>query len=178
MLGSTLLLAGDRAEAIKLFERGLAAAEDTGVESYLLRCAAPLAAAAGSPAVLAQAAGLLEAASIPDGAAWVLGDEVYLSIARAWLARREPEHARAVLAPLLEVAQRVPWIATHAAALAVDGRALLRLGKREPATAALRRAARLAREHGLPHVLREARSARRDLRLAHRGPPRAGAVSS
>jgi tetratricopeptide (TPR) repeat protein len=178
MLGSTLLLTGDRAAAIKLFEQGLAAAEDAGVESYVLRCAASLAAATGSPAVLAQAAGLLAAASIPDGAAWVLGDEAYLSLARAWLARREPERARAVLAPLLEVAQREPWIATLAAVLAVDGRALLQLGEREPATAALRRAARLAREHGLPHVLREARSAQRDLHLVRRGPSRARTVSS
>ena len=33
MLGSTLLLAGDRTEAIRLFERGLAAAEEAGVEA-------------------------------------------------------------------------------------------------------------------------------------------------
>ena len=93
----------------------------------------------------------------------MLGDEAYLSVARAWLGRGEPERARAVLAPLLAVAQRVPWIPVLAAALAVDGLALARLGEREQAAAELRRAARLAREHGLPHVLREARSAQRDL---------------
>jgi tetratricopeptide (TPR) repeat protein len=108
MLGSTLLLAGDRAEAIRLFERGLAAAEEAGVESGVLHCAAPLAAATGSRGVLDQAAGVLAAASIPDGGAWVLGDEAYLSLARAWLARGEPERARPVLAPLLAVARRVP----------------------------------------------------------------------
>ena len=166
MLGSTLLLAGGRAEAIKLFERGLAAAENAGVESGMLRCAAPLAAATGSRTVLDQAAGLLDAASIPDGYAWVLGDEAYLWLARAWLGRGEPERARAVLAPLLAVARRVPWIGTLAAALAVDGRALIELGNDGPAVSELRQAARLAREHGLPHVLREARSAQRDLRLA------------
>ena len=166
MLGTTLLLAGDGAEAIKLFERGLVAAEEAGAESGMLRCAAPLAAATGSPVVLAQASGLLEAASIPDGAAWVLGDEAYLWLARAWLGRGEPERARAVLAPLLAVAQRTPWIATLAAALAVDGRALIKLGERESAATMLRRAAELAREHGLPHVLREAKSAQPGLRLA------------
>jgi DNA-binding SARP family transcriptional activator/tetratricopeptide (TPR) repeat protein len=169
MLGGTLLLAGDRAEAIRLFERGLAAAEEAGVESVMLRCAAPLAAATGSPGVLDQAAGWLAAARIPDGAAWVLGDEAYLWLARAWLGRGEPERARAVLAPLLALAQRVPWIATLAAALAVDGRALIELGEREPAASELRQAAQLAREHGLPHVLREARSAQRGLRLARAG---------
>jgi DNA-binding SARP family transcriptional activator len=164
MLGGTLLLTGDRTEAIELFERGLAAAEEAGVEAYVLRCAAPLAAATGSPAVLAQAAGLLEAASIPAGGAWLLGEDAYLSVARAWLGQDEPERARAVLAPLLAVAQRVPWTLTLAAALAVDGHALVRLGESGPAAAALRRSSRLAREHGLPHVLREARSAQRSLR--------------
>jgi len=47
-------------------------------------------------------------------------------------------------------------VATLATALVVDGRALIQLGERESATASLRDAARLAREHGLPHVLREA----------------------
>jgi tetratricopeptide (TPR) repeat protein len=169
MLGSTLLLAGDRAEAIRLFERGLAAAEEAGVESGMLRCAAPLAAATGSRGVLDQAAGVLAAATIPDGGAWVLGDEAYLSLARAWLACGEPERARAVLAPLLAVARRMPWIAALAAALAVDGRALIKLGDRETAASELRQAAQLAREHGLPHVLREAVSARRGLRLARAG---------
>jgi len=126
MLGSTLLLTSGRAEAVTLFERGLAAAEGPGVESGMLRCAAPLAAATGSRTVLDQAAGLLDAASIPDGYAWVMGDEAYLWLARAWLGRGEPERARAVLAPLLAVARRVPWIATLAAALAVDGSALIK----------------------------------------------------
>jgi DNA-binding SARP family transcriptional activator/tetratricopeptide (TPR) repeat protein len=169
MLGSTLLLAGDRAEAISLFERGLAAAEEAGVESGVLRCAAPLAAATGSRGVLDRAAAVLAAARIPDGAAWVLGDDAYLSLARAWLGHGEPERARAVLAPLLAVARRVPWIATLAAALAVDGRALIKLGEREQAARQLRQAAQLAREHGLPHVLREASSAQRDLRSARAG---------
>ncbi len=163
MLGDTVLLAGDRAGAIALFERGLAAARQAGVEGYLLRCAAPLAAATGSRAILDEAAALLEQASIPDGGAWMLGYEAYLSLAEAWLARDEPDRARAVLAPLLAVAEREPWIPALAAALAADGRALARLGQREQARAELERAARLAGEHGLPHVLREAREARQPL---------------
>jgi tetratricopeptide (TPR) repeat protein len=159
MLGDTVLLAGDRAGAIALFERGLAAARQAGVEGYLLRCAAPLAAATGSRALLAEAAGLLEQASIPDGGAWMLGYEVYLSLAEAWLGHGEPDRARAALAPLLAVAEREPWIPALAAALAADGRALARLGQREQARTALQRAARLAGEHGLPHVLRDVREA-------------------
>jgi DNA-binding SARP family transcriptional activator len=164
MLGTTLLLTGDRAGAIELLERGLAAGSAGGGEANLLRCAAPLADATGSPAVLAEADRLLEQASIPADWAWVYGDDAYLSLARAWLGRGDPERARTVLAPLLAVAERVPWIATLAAALAVDGRALLRMGEDGQARAHLLRAEQLAREHGLPHILHEARSALPTLR--------------
>jgi DNA-binding SARP family transcriptional activator len=163
MLGGTLLLAGDRTGAVKLFERGLAAAREAGVEAYLLRSAAPLAAATGSRLLLGEAAGLLERASIPAGGAWMLGYEVYLPLAQAWLMQDEPERARAVLAPMLAVADREPWTPALAAGLAADGRALTRLGEKEQARAELDRAVRLAAEHGLPHVLRDAREARRQL---------------
>jgi len=163
MLGDTVLLADDRPGAIELFERGLDVARQAGVEAYLLRCAAPLAAATGSRAVLAEAARLLDQASIPPGGAWVLGYEAYLSLAEAWLAHDEPERARAVLAPLLAVAEREPWIPALAAALVADGRALIRLGQPGQARTELKRAARLAGEHGLPHVLREAGEARQHL---------------
>jgi ATP/maltotriose-dependent transcriptional regulator MalT len=159
MLGTTLLQNGDRADAIDLFERGLHAAEETGVEAYQLRCAAPLAVATGSPADLARADRLLEQASIPVGGAWLLGEEAYCSLARAWIARGDPERARVILAPLIALAERVPWTPTLAAALAVDGQALIRLGDRGRAWAALLRARDLAREYGMPHVLREAQSA-------------------
>ncbi len=163
MLGDTVLLTGDRAVAVGLFERGLAVAQQAGLEAYLLRCAAPLAAATGSHLLLGEAAGWLEQASIPDGGAWMLGYEAYLSLARAWLAHGEPDRARAVLAPLLAVADREPWTPALAAALAMDGRALARRGEKERARAELDRAARLAGEHGLPQVLREAREARQQL---------------
>jgi Flp pilus assembly protein TadD len=88
----------------------------------------------------------------------LLGEEVYLFLARAWLAQGDPERARAILAPLLTVAERVPWTPTLAATLAVDGHALVRLGQDQRARAQLQRAENLAREHGLPHVLEEARS--------------------
>jgi DNA-binding SARP family transcriptional activator len=159
MLGDTLLLAGDEAGAVELFERGLAAAHEAGVEAYLLRCLAPLAAATGSPAVLAEAAGLLAAASIPDGGAWLLGAEPCISLARAWLGQDEPEACRQVLASLLAAAQREPWLPALAAALAVDGRALIRLGEPQLAGSRLRQAEVLAREYGLPHVLADASGA-------------------
>ena len=164
LFGVTLLQSGDRAGAVEVLERGLAVAEQAGVEAYLLRCAAPLAAATGSPAVLGRADRLLEQATIPVDGAWLLGEESYLCLAQAWLEQGDAERARAVLSPLLTVAGRVPWTATLAAALALDGRALLRLGEDDEARARLLRAERIAGEHGLPHVLNDARSAIRSLR--------------
>jgi len=160
LLGTTLQLSGDRTRAVDLFERGLATAETGGAEANLLRCAAPLAAATGSPDVLAYADRLLEQASIPADGAWLFGDDACASLARAWLGRGEPQRTRAILAPLIAVAERVPWKATLADALAVDGQALIRLGDSDKARAQLLRAENLAREHGLPHVLHEAMSAR------------------
>lgn len=163
MLGTTMLLRGDRGEATRLFERGLGAAEESGMEAYLLRCAAPLAAATGSPDVLAEADRLLGQAGIPPGGAWLLGDEACLALAQAWLDHGEPERSRAIAAPLLAVADRAPWTPTLAATLVADGRALVRMGQREPAMAQLTRAEKLAGAHGLPHVLADARSALHDL---------------
>jgi DNA-binding SARP family transcriptional activator len=163
MLGGTLLQAGERAAAIALFERGLTAAQQAGAEAYVLHCTARLAAAAGSPAVLADADRLLGQADIPAGGAWLLGEEAYLALAQAWLDRGEPDRARAVLAPLLALAERVPWTPTLAAALAADARVLIRLGEREQARALLLRAERLAAVHGLVHIREEARQAIRCL---------------
>jgi DNA-binding SARP family transcriptional activator len=164
MLGGTLLAAGDQAGAIKLFEHAMAAAQHAEMEAYLLRSAAPLAAATGSPAILSQAAGFLEKATMPAGTAWVLGYEAYLSVAQAWLGHDDPERARAALAPLRATAEREPWTVALAETLVVDGRALIRLGARRQAWSDLERAASLAAEHRLPYVLRDAQSALRLLR--------------
>ncbi len=159
LLGGTVLLTGDRAGAIGLFERGLAAAEEAGVESYLLRCAAPLAAATGSRSILDDADRLLDRAGMPAGGAWLPGDDAYFSLARAWLGRGDPERAQQILAPLLGAAEREPWRVTLAAALLVEAHVLLGLGESRRARENLRRAAGLARRHGLPHVLSEVRTA-------------------
>jgi DNA-binding SARP family transcriptional activator/tetratricopeptide (TPR) repeat protein len=158
-LGTTLVAAGNRAEAIELLERGHATAETAGAEAYVLHCLGPLAEVTRSPAVLAEADRLLAGARLPAGDAWVLGYEVYLSVARGWLTADQPERARAVLAPLLGAVDRVPWVAALAAALVVDAEALSHLGELARARAALDRGTALARDHGLAHVLREAHTA-------------------
>ena len=100
----------------------------------------------------------------PAGGAWLPGDDAYLSLAQAWLGHQDPERAQAILAPLLAVAERAPWTATLAAALVTEADALHALGETDRAAANLLRAAGLAREHGLPHVLSDARAAQRSPR--------------
>jgi tetratricopeptide (TPR) repeat protein len=156
MLGATLIAAGDRTTAIGHLERGLAAARDGGAEAYLFRCTAGLAYATGSLPLLTEAASLLDGAAIPHDHAWLVGYDAYLSLARAWLDHDQPDRVTAVLAPLLAVAERGPWLPVLAEALAVQGRALTRLGQREQAEAQLTRARGIARTHGMPSVVREA----------------------
>jgi hypothetical protein len=113
--------------------------------------------------VLAEAAGLLERAGLPDGDAWVLGYESYVSLAGALVAAGEPDRARRVLAPLLAVAQREPWVPVLAAVAAADGHALAALGQSSAARGQLDRAARLPARLGLPHVRRAADAAAAEL---------------
>jgi hypothetical protein len=102
---------------------------------------------------------MLSAIAAPAGSAWMTGDGAYLAVARAWLARGEPEHARAVLAPLLAAAQRIPWVAPLAAASLIDGRAAAVLGLDEDAHALFVRAADLAQRHHLPRIADDAAKA-------------------
>jgi DNA-binding SARP family transcriptional activator len=159
-LGTTLLEMGSAAEAIAVLERARAvAASQYGAEANLLRCLAPLAEATGSAEILAEAAALLDRIRAPAGSAFLAGDGCYLAVARAWLAHGEPRRARAALAPLLQAAARVPWVAPLAGASLVDGCAAMMLGRRGEAAAALQRAAELGQRHGLPRIASEAAAA-------------------
>jgi DNA-binding SARP family transcriptional activator/tetratricopeptide (TPR) repeat protein len=158
-LGTTLLEAGAVDDAVTVLERALVAASQDGAEAIRLRCLAPLAEATGSTAILGEAAALLDGISAPDGSAFLTADGCYLAVARSWLARGKPELARAALAPLLEAAARVPWVAPLAGASLLDGHAAASLGLAEEATASLRHAAELGRRHGMPRIAREATTA-------------------
>jgi hypothetical protein len=95
---------------------------------------------------------MLARVTVPAGSAWLTGDGAYLSVARAWLARGEPERARSVVAPLIAAARRVPWVAPLAEGFLVDGLAAEALGRADEARRLLIRAVELAQRHGLPHV--------------------------
>lgn len=143
-LGTTLLETGAVASAVEILERGRQCAEQDGSEAYLLRCTAPLAEATGSLAILVEADRMLDRISTPSGSAWLTGDATYLAVARSWLTRREPDRARAVLAPMLAAAARVPWVGPLAEGCLVDGQAALALGQVDQARALLQRAAEQA----------------------------------
>jgi len=149
-LGTTLLEAGARDEAIALLERTMSTVDQDGAEASRLRCLAPLAEATGSRDLLDRATALLEGITAPAGQARVTADGCYLAIARAWLTRGDPARARAVLAPLLTAAARIPWVAPLAAASLTDAQAALAQDRPAEAAPLLRRAADLANRHGLP----------------------------
>jgi tetratricopeptide (TPR) repeat protein len=155
-LGTTLLESGARDEAVAVLERTLSAADQDGAEASRLRCLAPLAEATGSRDVLGRATALLEGITAPPGQAWVTSDVCYLAVARAWLAHGDPGRARAVLAPLLTAAARIPWVAPLAAASLVDAQAAVAQGRPEEAAPLFRRAAGLASRYGLPVIAAQA----------------------
>ncbi len=156
LLGGTLIETGQREAAVPVLERGCGLAGQHGSEAYLLRCLAPLAEATGSHEVLAEADAMLSRVGTPPGSAWMGGDFTYLSVARAWLSAGEPARARAVLAPMLVVAQRVPWVAALAQGSLVDAVAASRLGLDDEARSLMQVAADLARRFGLARVEQEA----------------------
>lgn len=136
MLATTLLAAGEPAEAIALLETGLAVCDRHRTEAYRLRCLAPLAEATGSPRLLREADAMVRAIRTPPGGAWLYGADSYVAVARAWLARGEPGQAVEILAPLVAAADRTGWTAPIA-----DARALLDQAQSSSASSSAARAA-------------------------------------
>jgi tetratricopeptide (TPR) repeat protein len=157
LLGTTLLELGRPDEAVPVLVRGRGLAEEEGSQAYLLRCLAPLAEANGSAQTLAEADALLGQVVTPPGSAWIAADFTYLCIARAWLAAGQPQRARDVLAPMLAVAERVPWVGPLAEGSLVDARAAAALGRADEAARLLDRARTVAERFGLAHTAGAAR---------------------
>jgi tetratricopeptide (TPR) repeat protein len=153
LLGTTLLELGSAAEAVPVLERGRRLAEQVGSEAYLLRCLAPLAQATGDRAVLEDANRMFDSVGTPPGTVWMAADFAYLSLARAWLSAGDPERSRAVLAPMLVVAQRIPWVSPLAEGSLVDARAAAALGLVEEARGLYQRAGEVAGRHRLERVV-------------------------
>ena len=120
MLAATLLELGERDEAIALLQEARQAADRDGAQAYLLLCMASLAEATGSRETLHEADLLLNQIAAPAGSAWLWGANVYLALARAWLAIDEPARARETLAPLIDAATRIPWVRHRDDAIRLD----------------------------------------------------------
>ncbi|SNT59604.1 transcriptional activator domain-containing protein [Asanoa hainanensis] len=138
--GTTLVEYGDPGAAIPVLERGLAVTASHRTAAYRLRCLAPLAEATGDPALLDEADALLRSVVAPPDAAWLYGADAYTSVARAWLARDEPERAAAVLDPLLAAGARTGWLAPLGAARVAAAAAHARLQNSSASRAAARSA--------------------------------------
>ncbi|WP_433039189.1 hypothetical protein [Actinomycetospora sp. CA-053990] len=115
LLAATLLERGgteDVAEARTVAGRGLALAGRDGAAACRVRCLAPLAEIAarhGDDTLLVEADSLLAGVTAPPAAAWLLGADAYVSVARAWIARDRPARARRTLAPLRAAARAHGW---------------------------------------------------------------------
>ena len=156
-LGTTLIELRKTAAAADVLTSASTEAYRDGAEANLLRCLAPLAQATGSTEILAEADALLKVISVPPGSAWLLGWDVYLSLARAWLDQRRPARAKLILAPLIDAARRNRWTPPLVEAGVVEAAAMAALG--EPtARHALAEAITLASRHGMPGVERTARA--------------------
>ncbi|GII00084.1 ATP-binding protein [Planobispora takensis] len=116
MHATTLIEIGETREAAALLERGLEDCTPPDTQAYRLRCLAPMAEATGSRVLLEEADAMLRAIQAPSGAAWLQGTDVYVSVARAWLARGAPREALRVLEPVLAAAPAAGWLAPAAAA--------------------------------------------------------------
>lgn len=152
MLATTLLELGRVGEATSLLRDVRRDAEQGGIEGYLLRCLAPLAEATGDLDVLLAAEELLAGIDAPPGHAWLTGGDAYLSVARARLARGEPDQARAALAPLRVAADRHGWVPWRAAASLAEADALAALGDHDAAGRCRALVADLAARHDMPHL--------------------------
>ena len=115
LLAATLLErggSGDVPEARTVAGRGLALAGRDGAAACRVRCLAPLAEIAaghGDDTPLVEADRLLAGVTAPPAAAWLLGADAYVSVARAWLVRDRPGRARSTLMPLQAAARAHGW---------------------------------------------------------------------
>jgi len=150
-LAGALLAAGADTEAVALLAEGCEHSRGEGGEAYLLRCLGPLAVATGSRDLLAEADALVAGIETPPGTAWLFGADAYLAVGRGWLRHGEPARARAVIAPLLAAANRVPWRPAQVPALALDAEAAAATGA--SSAPQLATAERLAHRFGLNHLL-------------------------
>jgi tetratricopeptide (TPR) repeat protein len=106
---TTLLRAGRKEEATDLLLANIGLVPDGHTSTYRVRFMAALAEATGDVNPRQEAEALLSTATVPAGQAWLLGWDVYASVARAQAAAGDPAMALATVGPVIEVARRTGW---------------------------------------------------------------------
>jgi DNA-binding SARP family transcriptional activator len=163
LLGWTLTEVLALEEAVEHLERGLAAAERHGAESYLLWCLSHLALATWlggdrdrAMGVLNRAEALLEAITAPPGGAFLHGAHTYVASAQVRLEAGDPTRAHSLVAPVLVAAEAAGCREAFADALLVSGRCELARGRVAEGHGVLSRALAVAEEAGLTRLAWEA----------------------
>jgi predicted ATPase len=158
-LGTTLLDLRAAGPAARVLECGVAAAERIGAVSETVRCLGQLAWARcllgdrdEASDLCARARELLEAASAPEGGAFVFGAHAYAAVARVLLAAGRPEQGEELLRGVFRAAERSGWREAAACTGLVLGLCAEARGELESARERLDHAARLADEYGIPAV--------------------------
>jgi hypothetical protein len=100
-----------RAQALQLLRDGLAFAEQSGAESYRLRCLAPLAELTGDAELLHEADAILRSARFVPGTAWLHGLDAYLALVRAWRAAGDETRATEILTDVTDAGMSAGWSA-------------------------------------------------------------------
>jgi DNA-binding SARP family transcriptional activator len=162
-LGSTLLDLGAFDRAAEVLERGLQAGERIGGRNQIVRCLGQLAWArlelgAADEAFLLASRGE-ELLGHVTGSPYLFGAHAYGAIARVLLASGAPERGETLLRPVLAAAQSSGWREVAATAGVVIGLCLEAGGEFDQARAALRQAAELSDESGIPAAGWEAHAA-------------------
>ena len=169
MLGWVLSDVGAHDEAVACLDRGAAAAERDGMETYLIRCVSHLALACwrrgdrvAAEEHLDRAEGLLAGVTAPPERAFLHGAHAYAAVARLRIARGETGAAVQLLDVVRRPAEVAGWREIVATDRLLRGRCELVVGDRDAARPLLEEAVAAAEDVGLLPLAWEARVA-----LAH-----------
>jgi DNA-binding SARP family transcriptional activator len=159
MVGWTLTEIGMFDQAATHLEHGLAAAEHTRAESYLIPCLAHLARARWlggdrekAVADLERAEAALRGMGVPPGMAFLYGAHAALAAGQVRLELGDPGSVEAAIAPIRQAADVVGWKEVEADATLLMARCQYASGSLEDARSLATQALGVAVDSGLPRV--------------------------
>ena len=166
MVGWTLEERSELKDAASHLRNGLAAAERTAAEFYLVRCLAHLARTSwhlgersDALALASRAEAMLRAARMPPGTAFLHGAHAYVATGQVLLEAGEIDRAGALVRPVLIAAEAADWKEVIATTALLTGLVLRERGETEAGTARIRRSLAVATEAALPGAVAAASAA-------------------